>query len=282
VRPLAGPILLLLLGPVASGELTVRLDPIPDGLPTPEGFLPATLHVADPNGRLPGVVGGIGLRRKAGGPTLLYAASVAPRTEQTLGVVLPAVSVQDRYVVRLLAEDRSDAPLMARREVAVTFPRVEAVEEARGRLLDPAAYQDWIEDVPRWPPWLPRSVFLAGAVFCAVLGGALFVRHPARRVLAVLVLTAGGTAAVARLVTAPPAIVTRHDGPLTVVTARRTTVWSCPADGVGPIYWSRPRFDADDAVIRPGGRLTVTVRPSEVRLFRRRPPATATAPRPGG
>ena len=276
-----GVILCLALAPPAPGAVKVHLSCSAAAAPTPEGFLPAKLHVADPNGELAGVVRGIGLRRKAGGPAVLYVTSVAPRASQVLDVLLPALSVQESYVVGLFAGEEPAAAALVQREIPVTFPDVGAVERARSLLIDPGAYEPWLEELPHWPARLVRTVFLTAALVCVMLGGALFVRPPAARICAVVLVAAAGTVASVKVVSAADVVLSRRAEGLTVMTCRRTASWSCPASDLGCVYWSRRQFEADDAVYRPGGHWTLTLRPADVRIFRRRP-ATAPASQASG
>jgi len=269
--------LVLLLAPGAPGEVAVHLTPVADAPPSPDGFLPVDLHLADPNGELPTVVQAVRIRPKAGGPAGLYPLAAAPGTRATLRVRVLALSVQETYVVGLLPAVRADAPPLLRREVPVTFQDVAAVETAREKLIDRGSYLESLEDLPHWPTWLPRTVLLAGAGFAVALGGALFLRSPAARIAVVLALSGCGAVAVARLASGPKAVLARRTGPLTVVTARRTGTWSCPAAGVCPVYWRREQVLADDLVYRPGGLLTVTIRPTDVRIFRHQSAATRPA-----
>jgi hypothetical protein len=143
-------------------------------------------------GRLAGVVRAVAIRPEAGGPTILCPASIAPKTVQDVSVRLPVISAQQAFVVRLLpAADVAATPLH-QAIVPLEVTDLNAVERARGALIDPDAYQGRLEDLPRWPPDLLRTVFLAAVLACVALGGALFIRRPAIRLLAAAaVVTAG-------------------------------------------------------------------------------------------
>ena len=228
------------------------------------------------------MVRAVSLRRAAGGPTLLHAASVAPKTTQTLDVLLPAVSVQQTYRVRLLAGEGPATSVLREMHVPVTFPDLDAVERARETLVDAAAYEDRQEERPRWPTWLLRNVYLAAVLIAVGLGGVLFIRPGALRVLAAVAVAAGGTFAMWHVLSGVDVVLARRSGPLVALTCRRTTSWSRPARGVGPVYWSQGQMDRDDMVFEPGHRLTLTLRPDDVRVFRveggaRRSPQTLPA-----
>jgi len=270
------------LASAAGAAVTVRLRPGAADGPTDEGLLPATLTVADPNGELGAVVRGISLRRARGGPTLLYHVSIAPGTRQDIPVALPVVSVQESYTTRLLAAEDASGAALRELEVPLTVPQVDLVERARSALIDPAAYDDWLEDLPRWPRWLLRTVFLTAAVICVAMGAALFVRRPALRLAAVVSIVAAGTLATAWVLSQCPVVSLRRSGPLTILGCRRTTALRRTEPSVRPLYWSRRQMDADDMVYCPGRYVTLTLHPDQVRLFRRAvpPPATTTAPSP--
>ena len=263
----------------AAGAVILRLSPAPDDGQDTAALTPVKLTVADPDGELPAVARAVSLRRKAGGPTILQAASIAPRTAQTVTVRLPVISLQQTYVVRLLADGARSAAL-AEQEVPLATSRVARVELARARLIDPVAYEDWQEDLPRWPASTLRLAFLSVALGVALAGGALLIRSGPARLAAVVLAAAGATAAVWFVLGRQDPLEVRHSGPFTIVTTRRTAVWSCPAREVEPVYWSPAQMDRDGMIYRPGGELTVRIRPREVRLFRRRS-AGGAVQRPG-
>jgi hypothetical protein len=260
-------------------KVAVRIEPRPGASPTAGGFLPARLILADPDGELPGVVGAVTLRRGGGGPTLLFSASVPPRTEQAIAVALPAVSGQQSYTVRLLAAPDAPSPLLGTLSADVRWPDLDAVEQCRSTLIDSAAYSDWVEELPRWPPRLLRTVFLTAVLVCVALAGALFLRGPALRLGAALLVAAAGTLVLWRAVSDCEVVLARRGGDLTAVTCRRTTTWSHGAEGFTPVYWNRKQMDEDAMLYQPGRRLRLTLTPEEVRVFRRHPrqPATTQA-----
>ena len=263
-------VVLWLAGP-AAGEIAVTLTPAegaPAG-PLGPGFLPATLRVADPNGELGGVARGVSVRRKRGGPTFLYATSIAPKTEQSLAVVLPVVSPQETYTVRLLAAPDVAAETLGQFERTTTLADLAAVERARNALIDPVAYDGWREDLPRWPDWLLRGALLAGALSCLAMAAALFLRRPVLRLAAVAVLAAGGAFAAWTVLAECTIVSVRRAGPITAVACRRTVEWSVPtAGGLAPVY-DRPRdLDDDDIVYRPDGTAAMKLQPAAIRLFR--------------
>jgi hypothetical protein len=252
----------------APAEVRVSLAPAPDG-PAPRGFLPAALTVADPDRRLRAVVRAVRLRRERGGPALLYAASIPPGTTQSLPVALPGVSAEQGYRVALLASADGGGPPLAERKATITWTDFESVERARRALVDPAAYEPWLEDLPRWEDALVRTVFLGAVIVAVALGAALLIRRPALRTAAVALIALGGAIALGAGLSSTQDLMTRHDGDLVIVTCRRTLAFSSGEPGLAPVYANLGQLNADTLVCRPGRGLTATLRPEDVRIFRR-------------
>jgi hypothetical protein len=247
-----------------------------------DGFVPARLNVADPDGRLGGVVRGVSLRPEAGGPTIFCPASIAPKTVQDLPVPLPVISAQQTFLIRLLPAPNAAARPLHEALVPLEVPDLAVVERARGALIDPDAYQGRLEDLPHWPPALLRTVFLAVVLTCVALAGAMFIRRPTFRVLAAALVVVAGSFVLGHVLGDCPDVLVHPAGAVTVVTCRRTVNWSHPADML-PVYWSQRTMERDNLVFRPDGELTVTLRPDAVRVFRRMTaasPPTAPAAQP--
>lgn len=251
----------------AFASVGIGLTLTPTDAPT-GGFVAAKLAVADPMGRLAGVVRAVAIRPEAGGPTILCPASIAPKTVQDVSVRLPVISAQQAFVVRLLPADDVAATPLHQAIVPLEVTDLNAVERARGALIDPDAYQGRLEDLPRWPPDLLRTVFLAAVLACVALGGALFIRRPAIRLLAAAAVVTAGSFVLAHVLGDCPTVLVRPAGPVTIVTCRRTVAWSHPSSML-PIYWNQRSMERDDLVLRPEGDLTVTLHPQDVRVFRR-------------
>lgn len=272
-RTIALTILLSLFVATASNAaVEIRLAPVPGEAVTPEGFTPAELTIADANGQLPGVARALALRRSAGGPTMFYEASIAPGARGSFRVLLPMVSVRQTYVVRLLAEASPTAAVVLQQTVTAETDNVGAVEAARNLLINPPAYDDYIEDLPRWPTWAARNAFLVSLLMLVAMGATLLVRRPAWRLAAAGAVVAAASGAIYASLSNCPLVITRQNGDVWSVSCRRTTTWSAPANGLGPIYWRTRQMDQDDMVYQPAKTLTLTLHPNEVRLFRRRTP----------
>ncbi len=277
-RPMSGKsatalaIVTLLSAATAShGAVTMRLAPLPDQAVTPEGFTPAELAITDSNSLLPAPARALTLRRAAGGPTMFYEASIAPGTKGSFRVLLPMVSVRQEYVVRLLADTSPTAKVILQQNVSAETDNVVAVEAARKTLVDPPAYDDYIEDLPRWPTWAARNVVIVSLLMLVALGATLLIRRTRWRLVAGAAVVAIASTAIYAGLANCPIVVTQREGDVLVVSCRRTTTWSAPAKGLGPVYWRTRQMDRDNMVYQPAHKLTLTLRPNEVRLFRRRP-----------
>lgn len=260
---------LLAIAAAAHAAVEIRLTPSPSEAPTPQGFMPGRLVVADPNSELPQAVRALTIRRAAGGPTVFYEASVAPGTSGEFRVAWPMVSVRETCVVSLLGEASPDGPVLLSRKVAALTDDVDAVEAIRAGLIDPPSYDDYIEALPRWPARVVRGVCLCAAGLLVALGAAMLIRGPAWRTVSALVAVTAATGAVYAVVSSCPAVEVRQIGDLLVVSSRRTVAWSHPAGEVAPVYRRARQMNADDMIVQPDKTLTVTIRPDEVRLFRR-------------
>ncbi len=264
--------ILVLISAVTAARAAVEmhLTPLPGKAVTPEGFTPAELRIADANGQLPSAAQAITLRRLAGGPTMFYEASIAPGASGSFRVLLPMVSVRQTYVVRLLTEASPTASVLLEHKVTVETDDIGAVETARNRLLDSPAYDDYIEDLPRWPTGTVRNAFLVSVLMLVGMGATLLIRRPVWRLLAAGLVVAAASGAIYVSLANCPLVITRQDGDICSVSCRRTTTWSAPARGLGPIYWRTRQMDQDNMVYQPAKTLTLMLRPNEVRLFRRR------------
>jgi len=260
--------LLLFFASAAQGAVTVTIAPLPSAQITAEGFMPAELSVSDPNSELLTAVRAVLVRRAAGGPSMFYRASVAPGASGRFRVALPILSVRESYVVRLLGEASPEAPALIELKTTAQTDNVAAVEAARARLVDPPAYDDHIEDLPRWPGWAIRNVCLAAAGLLVAMGAVLLIHRSTWRALAACVAVAGTTTVVWISLSHVPLVPVRRSGEVLIVTSRRTVTWSHPTKGLAPVYRRMKQMNADDMIYQPGGSMTMTLHPAEVRLFR--------------
>ncbi len=255
----------------AMAAVDVRLTPLPSAAVTAEGFVPAELTVADPNGELPRAARALAIRRASGGPTMFYETAMAPGATGTFRVLLPMVSVRETYVASLLAEASPTAPAVLQRDVTAQTDNVAAVEAARDKLIDPPAYDGYMEGLPRWPTWVVRNVFLAAVLLLVAMGSTLLIRRQLWRLAAGGAAVAVASAGLYISLSQCPSVMERRSGDILAVSCRRTATWSVPARGIGPIYWRPQQMNQDDMVYQPDRMLTVTLHPAEVRLFRCKP-----------
>ncbi len=235
------------------------------------GLMPCRIEVRDPNAALAGVAESLRIRPARGGPTLAEAVSIPPGSALTLDArPLPVLAPEQAFEVVLL-DDAGRALL--RRTVALETPDIEAVQQARGRLIDPPAYDGWMGALPRWPLWAKRNVLLASVLFALAPAAGLLIRAPGIRLGAVAVLAAMSLWPMLAVSQAPRTVTARQDGDTLAVASRRTAEWSHPggtgpAPRIAPVYYSIRQFEADTLVYTPRGEVAVTLRPEAIRLFR--------------
>ncbi len=258
----------LLVATTSQAAIEMHLTPLPGKAVTPEGFTPAELVIADANSQLPSAAQAVAIRRLAGGPTMFYQASVAPGASGSFRVLLPMISVRQTYVVRLLAEASPTSAVILQQKVTAETDNIGTIEAARNLLLNSLAYDDYIEDLPRWPTRTVRNAFLVSLLMLVGMGATLLIRRPVWRLTAAGVVVAVASSTIYASLANCPVVISRQEGKVLAVSCRRTTTWSTPADGLGPIYWRTQQMDQDNMVYQPARKLTLTLRPTEVRLFR--------------
>ena len=229
----------------------------------------------------------ISLRWARGGPTLIYTATIPPRTEQTLRVALPAVSVQQSYVVRMLPADRLDAERIAELRLPVTWPVALVTDQA---FVDRQAFLRFALDAPQWPGEAKLAVFAAVALACLGMAATLLAPRAWVRLVLLGVVIAAAIGALDRLCL-PRDLVVRKvvpagadltadasaGGSLYVVACRRTVEWESPQFLLAPIYYDERDMSGETMVWRPGKGARVLQRPDQVRVFRLRRPMRETS-----
>lgn len=214
------------------------------------------------------VIRAVGLRWRHGGPTMTYATAVAPGTECNLTVMLPAIRAAQTYEVRLLGAEAPDSPVVATTEAHISWEHELVTAEA---FMDPAACEPWEYDLPRWPENLLRNIFLTAALSFIAAAASLFINRAGIRLVA-LVLVVGASAATFRILLGPQQVVicrSADAGSLIVLTTHRTAEWKSEDWGISPVYFANWQMAEDSTVIRPGRDVSVKLRPSDVRIFRR-------------
>lgn len=212
------------------------------------------------------VVQAVSLQRLGGGPTFVFPVTVAPGTTLDVEVFLPAVRTEQEYVVRLLAGEDADAPVLASARASIAWP-IELL--TTDEFLAPRAYRPYEDDPPAWAGELLRNVFLALAIFSLLLAGTLLLRRPTVRLLVAAVIVAAAAGGVRRITASAPLVRVLRSGEHTAVACRRTATWRDGSASLAPIYYSESQMQRDNLVVHARLGLRVTIRPGEVRLFRR-------------
>ena len=221
----------------------------------------------------------ITVRSARGGPTMLFRVTIptgAPPLK--LSVVLPPLSAEESYNVRLLAGETAEAAVIAEFDLSLDWPAGWVTAEA---FLDPDAYDAGDYLPPVWSNRTLQSVFVVAAVACVLLAATLLMRRAAWRLFgasAAVIATAAGLWFAASF---EPTIVRRElgdDGRLLLVSCLRDAHCEIPEPHIAPLYYNLEEMARDEAVIRTSEKLTVRFKCGEVRLFAR-PPDAASRPK---
>jgi len=214
------------------------------------------------------IIRSVKIRSARGGPAVLVPVTVAPSTTETLTVPLPVLSVREIYRVSLLAGESGDSRVLDCSNVSLAWPAEEVTSDA---FLDPQAYHDGDYSPPRWSAGTARGVFVTGVVAALAMAGALFFRSPGRRAVVLLAVLVGASAAMVYVATREPLVVRRlsDDGRLLAISTRRTTDIRIDEPGWAPLYYNEDHMSVEALVIRPGKDISGSLRPDDVRLFRK-------------
>ena len=277
-------IVLLLLSGVAAADTAASLAPTPARDARVWPYRAAQLSVTNQSGR---IARAVSLRWVGGGPTMIYPATIPPKSGQTILVSLPAVAAEQWYHVRLLAEDRADAERLAESEAAITWPPQSATtddDDDRGQaFIDPDACDEYAFDVPQWPARARANVLIAAAIAAMAMAAVLFVRHRGARMVLLVVVAVAAAAVIYKAVLPRNTIVVRTLGgaelpiyaaapedSLHVVAVRRTTRWTHPDARLAPVYYSKRHMAEDTTIVHADRGISASLRPGDVRLFRLR------------
>jgi hypothetical protein len=247
---------------LSPAQPTATLTPA-DAIDARSPYRPAVLSVDNDS---PAAVSEIRLRWQQGGPTFIHPVTIAPRATATVPVDLPAIAVRQRYEVRLLPSP-ADQPVVA---ADIVWPEAWVNAEA---FLSPSDFEQFEGLSSAWPARLRRQVFLVTLVAMSLVTGAFLIRHrPARRIALVAILAAATSAAIwlamaARIVTERLS----DDGRHIAIVSHRTVSWSVPRADLAPVYAVKSQIVEDSMLVAPN-RISLTVRPGEIRLLRRQTP----------
>ncbi|MCE5324792.1 MAG: hypothetical protein LLG01_00100 [Planctomycetaceae bacterium] len=239
--------------------LTARLAPAD---PQPQGLRrAAVLTIKNDTDALARAVE---LRWQQGGPALVYPLSVAPHQEAATTVLLPAAALVQSYDVTLLGDTAALATTKA--DIEWKLDQV-----SNDLLLDASLYAPWWDAIPSWPPELLRLAFWAAAIVLVAAGACLFLRRPLLRIAVVAAISTAAAVGAWAYLSGRPNVIERSSlrgPPLLIVTTLRTTSWHNSAELL-PVYYSKAQMAADTTIIQSGKGTTTTLRPQQVRIFRK-------------
>ena len=220
------------------------------------GFSAAVLTLTD----APADMSQVELQARAGGVTMVYPAG-ATEGAATVNVTLPAAASVQVYTIRL----RPSGEIVS---AEIQWPDAQITTFA---LLDSAACAEWQGDYPQWSDSF-RGEIAWGAVAFTVSIGLAFLWVRARRWRAVVVVGLTGIA----IGVASWRVATVSSGPVLTMTDSLLVLRSLRQqreivlDGTWrPIYATRAQMQADTLRIEPDRLVLPTLRPHEIRLFRR-------------
>ncbi|MEI7835580.1 MAG: hypothetical protein WCK05_04120 [Planctomycetota bacterium] len=264
-RNLAGALVLLAYAAGAHAESFVTLTPATETRPSLPPYRMARLTVAYRGDR---VVQALSVRDDRGGLTVLRLATIAPGASATIQLPLPATSTQQAYRVRLLAGPDPHSPVLFEAHPLITWPG-DVVEASMATLIDPHAYDRLAHLAPVWPGSTRRHIFLLAALGSLALVATMFIPRSLLRLAALLVLAAAGTLAAAIALNGQSLLFVHETGPLTVVSARRTTTWANSHAPLVPLYAVNSQLGSDTTILGPDDMLQTIIRPDAIRLFAR-------------
>jgi len=277
-------VLLLLSGVASAADTAASLAPAPARDARVWPYRAAELSVTNQSGR---IARAVSLRWVGGGPTMIYPATIPPKSGRTILVCLPAVAAEQWYRACLLAEDRAGAERLAESEAAVTWPprsaRNDADDEFGQAFIDPEACEHYAFDMPQWPARTRANVLIAAAIAAMAMAAVLFVHHRGARMALLVVVAVAAAAVIYKAVLPRNTIVVRTlegtelpmyaatpDDSLYVVAVRRTTRWTHPDARLAPIYYSKRHMAEDTTIVHADRGISASLRPGDVRLFRLR------------
>jgi len=245
--------------PYRRGNLTVQYD-----------------SIASEAGSKHDVIRCITVRSARGGPTMLFYVTIPTGSPpRKLSIVLPALSAEDSYNVRLLAGETADTAVIAKFDLSLDWPA--GWVTAQG-FLDPEAYDAGDYLPPVWSNRTLQSVFVIAAVACVLLAASLLIRRATWRLFAATATVIAAAAGLWLAASFEPTILRQRlgeDGSLLLVSCLRDARCEIPEPHTVPLYYDLDHMALDDAVIRTSERLTVRLKSGEVRLFGR-PPAVGS------
>ena len=267
--------------PAGQGPLRVSIERDESGREADGPYRQVTLTVQydSPNAEIAhDIIRSITVRSVRGGPTMLFSVTIPPGAPaRKINMVVPALSTEDSYNVRLLSGDTADTAVITEFDLPLDWPAGSVTAQA---FLAPDAYDTGDYLPPVWSNRTLQTVFVIASVACVLLGASLLIRHSAWRVLVATVTVIAAGAGLWIGANSEPTIVRRElgdDGHLLLVSCLRDTHCEILAPHTVPLYYNLEEMSRDNAVIRTPEKLLVRLKPGEVRLFARPEPVSQPA-----
>jgi hypothetical protein len=224
------------------------------------------------------IIRSITVRSVRGGPTMLFSVTIPPGAPaRKISLLIPALSTEDSYNVRLLAGDTADTAVIAQFDLSLDWPAELVTAQA---FLDSEAYDTGDYLPPVWSNRTLQTVFVIASVACVLLGASLLIHHSAWRVLIATVTVIAAGAGLWVTVISEPTVVRRQigdDGRLLLVSCLREGHCEILAPYTVPLYYNLEEMSSDNAVIRTPEKLLVRLKQGENRLFARPEPVNQAA-----
>jgi len=220
----------------------------------------------------------ITIRSVRGGPTMLFNVTIPPGAPAArINMVLPALSAEDSYDVRLLAGNSAETAVIAQFNLTLDWPA--ELVTAQG-FLDPDAYDAGDYLPPVWSNRMLGLVFMISAIVCVMLAASLLVRPTGWRLFTATVTAIVAGSGLWMTVISESTILRRRvgdDNRLLLVSCLRDDHCEILEPYTTPLYYNLDEMTRDDAVIRTPEKLIVRLKSGEVRLFARREPVNQPA-----
>jgi len=211
----------------------------------------------------------ITIRSARGGPTMLSRVTVPVASPpQKLSVLLPPLSAQESYRVRLLTGETEDSDLLGEFDLSLDFPPQWVTAET---FVESEAYDEGDYAPPRWSNRTLLNVFVTAVIASVLTAATLFVRSGERRIVSAVLVAATSAIVLWMTATTEPAVVRRpiSDEAMMLVTCRRTSECRLPPKYTVPLYYDLEEMARDSAVIHTPDGLVVRLAGRDVRLFAR-------------
>jgi len=216
------------------------------------------------------VIRRITIRSARGGPTMLSRVTIpAASPVQKLSVLVPPLSAQESYRVRLLASEGADSDVLGEFKLPLDWPPQWVTSES---FVDREAYEEGDYSPPRWSNRTLLNVFAIAVIASVLMTSTLFVRSAGRRIASAILIALAAAAVLSMIATSEPAVVRRpvgDNGKMLLVSCRRTSECELPAEYTVPLYFNLEEMAQDDSVVHTSDGLVVRLTGRDVLLFTR-------------